>query len=74
MWKLYVHKPYDNYPARAYMWVDPSGIIKHCRCITPIGYSPIGFDPDPVGLPITSVKGRRVNTKLTDEQLSKGWL
>ena len=75
-WRLYVHKPLKDYPSRVYLWVDPSGIVRHCRSITSLGFSPIEFNPSPVGLALTDIQCgyHKVNTKLSQEQLSMGWL
>ena len=86
-WQLYSWHPYKTYPSTLYFWVDPEGTIRHERSIEPIGYTPafstgIG---EHIGENIKHLNSifkmkaewpevKKVKTKMTDEQLSQGWL
>ena len=71
-WTLRKTNPTKDYPCTEYFWVSPEGLVAYQRAITPLGFLPISIG-DFVGLPCP--KGtKKVNSKGTQEQLSKGWL
>jgi hypothetical protein len=67
---------YDNLPIKAYAWINPQGICFTSREITPVGFraSPSGFADGMTVKEIRAAGFKKTSTRMTQEQLSKGWL
>lgn len=75
MWTLYRQKIAEQ--VYHYVWVSPTGSIEYNRVIAPLGWvcevhSFVGRNFKAVRK--VSPGWHKVNTKMTQEQLSKGWL
>jgi hypothetical protein len=84
-WQLYSWHTYKTYPSVIYFWVNPEGVIVHQRSIEPIGFAPAFPLGDNIGKTVEYLQGifrmkaewpeiKKVKTKMTDDQLSQGWL
>lgn len=78
-WTLWKYQPIKNYPSIWYFWIDPNKEIQFCRSVEPIGFLPVKLDADLwIGKKINSQQinkfCKKVHTKMTQEELSMGWL
>ncbi len=79
-WTLWSHKPYKDFPSVWYFWIDPENIIRFGRSIESLGFLKVDLKIDLwEGKKISSSEMKKmgcnkVNTKMTQEQLSLGWL
>lgn len=72
-WTLHCYKTYKNFPSVTYFWSE-NGIVKFQRDICPVGFLPVVMESI-VGNPLKLYAGiKKVNTKMSQEQLSRGWL
>jgi len=74
MWTLYRQKLHER--VYHYAWVSPDGMVKFNRVIAPVGWvwGMWRLDGDFKAIRKISPGWHKVNTKMTQEQLSKGYL
>jgi hypothetical protein len=65
-----------NHPIKAYAWINPEGVCFTSREVAPLGFraSPSGFAEGMTVKEIRVAGFKKVSTRMTQEQLSKGWL
>jgi hypothetical protein len=71
LYKLSTDKHYTSYA-----WINPDGVCFTSREIAPIGFqrSPDGFVDGLTSQQLKDHGFKKVSTKMTQDQLSKGWL
>lgn len=85
LWKYETRVDKNNWLYQTdYVFIDPDGIIKEYRFIPSYGCLPITYSfagvpgAEIVGKPLEFIKRfegwKKVKTKMTDDELSKGWL
>lgn len=75
-WTLYKFVPKKDYPSVTYLWVNELGKIVYQRSVEDIGYMPIKVT-NMIGTYIEDYlmwQFKKVNHKMNDVQLAKGWL
>ena len=75
MWTLYRQKLYER--TFHYAWVDPDGVVRFNRVVAPVGW--VNGTHPWVGVEFKTMRRvspgwRKATTKMTQEQLSKGYL
>ncbi len=79
-WNLWSYKPFKDYHSVWYFWINPDGVVKYCRSVESLGFMSTGLIPELwIELDVTykfmrKLGAKKVNTKMTQEELSKGWL
>jgi hypothetical protein len=73
MWNLYKIKPYKDYPSTTYFWVDENNVVQFQRSIAPVGYVKVEAE-NCIGFNIKETIAKKCKTKMTQEELKKGWL
>jgi hypothetical protein len=62
---------------KSYAWVNPQGQCFTSRDVAPVGFTPVHGHDAFKGLSVKDLAGngfKKVSTKMTQEQIAKGWL